>query len=264
MAISTWEALLAHWTAMAKAASALPPEGEGKRWREAVTPIIELQAVTHALADLDRLPEDERAAGLDRAEVIVQRGVSRLHDLWRGEELPAGVSDLIADARSALRVALERGQEWALVEDRWDAPERVELIRQMLDAGFDGDLWLPKPGATLFRGSPVAFIRRPGGGAVPEAVLAALESWLPGVHCQMVGGVRQVYRVPGGPDGEPVEDRVLPLDETLPAGMPLLEPVLEGGRETGAGGRLPSLPDGVVLPVVDGRSAGDAGAADPG
>lgn len=81
----TWVMLLTRWTALAKATVALPDDAGGDRWRQAVTPIITLQAVTHALGELDELTPDERALGLDKAELLISANARALHDLWAHE-----------------------------------------------------------------------------------------------------------------------------------------------------------------------------------
>lgn len=102
----TWPALLAHWTAFAQSSAALSKSAEGERWRSAVAPIIGLQAVTFALGDLDRLRlPGERAAGLDKAEVLVRTHTGALHALWREEGLPDEIVSLIHDASAALQAA---------------------------------------------------------------------------------------------------------------------------------------------------------------
>src|SRR5688500_18821296 len=109
----TWPALLAHWTAFAQASLALPKTAEGDRWRAAVPSIVGLQAVTFALADLDRLragEEDsggERALAVDRADMLIRRHGEQLHDLWAGEPLHTELARMIEDARAALAAAKE-------------------------------------------------------------------------------------------------------------------------------------------------------------
>jgi hypothetical protein len=105
--VLTWAALLARWTEFAKSAVALPRDGEGGKLREAVPALIGLQAVAHALAELDQLPEEERALGLDRAEVLIGRYGAALAALW-GADMPSQVQEVLEDARLALRAARAR------------------------------------------------------------------------------------------------------------------------------------------------------------
>lgn len=100
--VLTWAALLGKWTELARAAVALPP---GDRWRSAVAPAIELQAVACALSEVDQLPTDERALAHDRAAVVVDRAEAALGGLWPDGPLPVGLSVLIEDARTALAAA---------------------------------------------------------------------------------------------------------------------------------------------------------------
>jgi len=105
----TWPALLAHWTAVAQSSLALPKTAEGERWRAAVPPIINLQAVTFALADLGRLTRPgEKGLALDKSEIIIRSGTGQLHALWRGDALPDEVVKLIHDAGTALDAARDR------------------------------------------------------------------------------------------------------------------------------------------------------------
>jgi hypothetical protein len=99
--VLTWAALLAEWTEFAKSAVALPTTGQGGKLREAVPALIGLQAVTQALAELDQLPEGERALGIDRAEVLIGRYGVALAAIW-GAGVPAQVQEVVDDARAAL------------------------------------------------------------------------------------------------------------------------------------------------------------------
>lgn len=98
----TWAALLGKWTDLARAAVALPP---GDRWRSAVAPAIELQAVTCALSELDQLSPDERPLALDRASVLIERSEKTLRTLWGSDPLPPGLVALIEDAHTGMRAA---------------------------------------------------------------------------------------------------------------------------------------------------------------
>jgi hypothetical protein len=100
--VLTWATLLARWTDFAKSAVALPRDGEGGRVRQAVPSLIGLQAVTHALAELERLPEAERALGLDRAEVLIGRYDAAIAAIWAGEPVPDSVAEFVSDASVAL------------------------------------------------------------------------------------------------------------------------------------------------------------------
>jgi hypothetical protein len=99
----TWTVLLGRWVEFARAAVALPSDGEGGRWRGAVPDVIQLQAVCFSLEHLHELAADERALGLDRAAVLIERHAAALSRRWDGGPLPSGLRELIDDARAALR-----------------------------------------------------------------------------------------------------------------------------------------------------------------
>lgn len=253
----TWPALLAHWTDFARASLALPKTGEGDRWRAAVPAIIGLQAVAFALGDLDCLaprpgdPAGERALALDRADMIIRRHAAELHELWRGEPLHTELAVLIEDARAAFAAAKEGGVEWRTTDARTVAEHPAELVGALIGAGFIGDLMLPAPGYTLFKGSPAAFARDPLGATPDAAVLNAIADFLGAVgEPSRVNGPRQVYRQFDFAKGGPVRDVVVPMDATLPAGQPLLVHAIQGGAAQPVSlppRRLDELPD---LPVI--------------
>lgn len=103
----TWTGLLAQWVQFAQASLALPDTVEGPRWRASVPEVINLQAVTFALADLDRLPADERPLALDKAQMLIEQSESQLQAIWPVQESRASLREIIADARLALTVALK-------------------------------------------------------------------------------------------------------------------------------------------------------------
>lgn len=107
----TWPMLLAKWTDFARASVAFPTSGEGGRWRSAVAPIIGLQAVACALAEMDQLPAVERPLAHDRAEVLIRQYAGQLEAIWHGEPMPARLADLLHDARRALVASRSRGVE---------------------------------------------------------------------------------------------------------------------------------------------------------
>ena len=100
----TWAVLLARWIEFAKSAVALPEDADGQRMRESVADVIMLQAVWFALQHLHELDGDERALGLDRAEVLIDKHERVLTERW-GRDMPAMMRELITDARRRLRAA---------------------------------------------------------------------------------------------------------------------------------------------------------------
>lgn len=106
----TWGVLLGRWTDFAQSAIALPATAEGKRLRASVPDLIMLQAVWFALRDLDELDPAERALGLDRAEILIDRHAAALEERWKREAVPEQMRSLIDDARAALTEARQREQ----------------------------------------------------------------------------------------------------------------------------------------------------------
>ena len=98
----TWAGLLAKWMEFARASVALPDDCEGRAWKESVTPIIELQAVTCALGELNTLREDEIAVARDKAEVIIARAEKRLREAWKPGGFPEEVRLIVTDAKVTL------------------------------------------------------------------------------------------------------------------------------------------------------------------
>lgn len=224
----TWAALLARWTNLAQAAKALPPGVEGDRWRRALPALVALDAIAHALAELHELPESERALGQDRADLLIRTHASELHARWRGEDLPSSVREWIDDARRALRATREGGIELlagagfaGLTPEQWAGA--VAAV-----AGLEGDLWMLAPGEAVDAALPIAFVRGPDGRRPGAALVADLGTALGAVASGFVPAMRQVYRCGAG---QP--DVVAAMDETLPAGRPLLVRAVERGIRIG-------------------------------
>jgi hypothetical protein len=247
----TWAVLLAKWTEFARAALAQPRDADGDRWRAAVPPIVGLQAVTFALGDLDGLGEDERALGLDRAEILVRRHAGEIHELWRAEPLHPELESLIADAAAALETARSCGLEWRLRQGEIAVDHPAELLAALLTMGFEGDLLLPVPARVLRAPAPVAFARARAGGPPGPEVTGAITAFLEGpVEIKPVPGPRQVYRQFDFGAGRAVRDYVAPLSGELPAGQPLLVPALERGEPAAVPITPPgAVDDGERLPV---------------
>lgn len=107
----TWAALLGRWVEMARAAVALPDDAEGRAWREAIPHIISLQAVTMALGEAGELEADERALGLDRSRILIERAREGLAGLFDAEATHPMVRELLDDAGAALAKAEGLGDD---------------------------------------------------------------------------------------------------------------------------------------------------------
>src|SRR4029450_11570065 len=94
----TWTGLLSQWIRFAQASLALPDEAEGPRWRASVPDIINLQAVTFALADLDRRAADERALALDKSDMLISKSAQHLARAWDHAARPGGLAEIIDEA----------------------------------------------------------------------------------------------------------------------------------------------------------------------
>lgn len=101
----TWTGLLAQWVQFAQASLALPDEADGPRWRASVPAIINLQAVTFALADVHRLPRDEQALALDKADLLIGAASDDLRAIWRDDGMASMVREIMDDAVAALRAS---------------------------------------------------------------------------------------------------------------------------------------------------------------
>lgn len=235
-----WAARLAHWTAFAQSSLALPKSDEGERWRSAVASIVGLQAVTYALAELDKHDsDDERGFGQDKAEVLIRQHASELHALWRGEPLPDELAMMISDARGALAAGRLSGVEWRvkLLDAskqplaRLELAHPAELSESLIAGGFGGDLFIATPGVSVMPGSPIAFARGPFGGGPGMKVSKMISAFLGQVERpQPAASLRQVYRQYDFGTGKVRRDLVVPIDSTLAAGQPLLVPAIERGE----------------------------------
>lgn len=235
----TWPSLLAHWTSVAQASLALPKTAEGDRWRSAVPPLVALHAVSLALNDLDRLAAEsdgeelpgDRAAAIDKAEVLVRQHAGELHTLWHAEPLPTEVDAFIADARAALNSAKGSGVEWTVTSDELVPGHPGDLIDSVLSTGFRGDLYLPVPGTILFRDAPAAFARGVSGEKPEPAVLRLVKEFLIDISKpQRVKRMRQVYRQFDFGSGKVRRDLVIPMDAGLVPGQAQLIPAIDRGK----------------------------------
>ena len=104
----TWSVLLARWVDFARSARALPDDAAGRRVQNSVGDIIMLQAVWFALQHLDELDAAERALGLDRAELLIEKHAGQVEARFADAPMPATLRELIDEARAQLRDAMRR------------------------------------------------------------------------------------------------------------------------------------------------------------
>ncbi|MFK7790097.1 MAG: hypothetical protein AB8C95_11480 [Phycisphaeraceae bacterium] len=97
----TWAVLLARWSDFARSAVALPEEGQPGLVRQSVTDIITLQAVWFALRQMDELSDAERAIGLDRAGVLIERHRGAIEARFGKNSMPEDLESLLGDVSTA-------------------------------------------------------------------------------------------------------------------------------------------------------------------
>ena len=101
----TWAALLGRWIEFAQSALALPADAEGRAWRAAVPAIIGLQALCMALREVDQLAADQRALGVNRARILLERHTAEIDRIFKQRPLHPMLTELIDDAQAAVRNA---------------------------------------------------------------------------------------------------------------------------------------------------------------
>ncbi len=227
-----------------------------------MAPVITLQAVSFALRQLDDLPEDERALGLDRAEILIRRESGTLNSAWRGEPMPELLLDLVADAASALRAAtLGSAVELLVLDALHGGPFAPDECRAMpecaaalsaIDRGaLSGEIHLALPGTLLAPGEIMGFLigctprawrrkRLNAAEAFREALPVLAEALAP-VKTRYVESPRQVYRQMDAM-GRIIGDVATLLVNDPLAGQPLLvrvwsdgvvsRPVVDAGERT--------------------------------
>lgn len=227
--VAAWTMLLAEGLELAKASAALPRDPEGDAWRASIAPLLECEAVRHALDRLEAIPPEERPLARDLAAVSVRRAAGDLDRIWRGREMP---EELLAAAEAAdravarsvyadlrlLRLGRDRPPVWM--------PDWPEADRWLAAAAGRGRTFAAMaPGTLILPGSPVAWWAGPSGPALPEELAGS---------CEIEAGGRplQVYRELDDA-GRFTGDLVADL-EALPPGMPLLVPRVLDGETLGA------------------------------
>ncbi len=214
-----WPALLAHWLDFARSTVAIPDDADGERWRASVAAIVNLQAVTFALAELDRVDPADRPLARDRAAVLIRENAAALESAWRAVPMPETLLEVGDDARAALAASAYAG----CVELVWEG-DGVLVMPPVPVEGEHGTLAVAQPGTLMMPGEPIAWWVNRDDAALADAV--------PGAACRSGAVPRQVYRVIGA-DGRIERDVVKAVTEDPPPGLPLLVPLYEDGRVIG-------------------------------
>lgn len=214
--VLTWTGLLAQWIDYARGAVALPDDAEGDRWRASIAPIITLQAVTFALADLERLDAADRAVARDKAAVLIEQAVGELNTTWTATPMPDHIIEITSDAQMMWRRSTYAGT----TELIWggDQPGVIPAIE--LPDRSSGTLAMMHPGTIVMPGEPVAWWADRDGveikGCTPQPAFPP----------------RQVYRQLDD-DGLITGDLVVPIDAEAIPGMPLIVPLTLVGEPIG-------------------------------
>jgi len=249
---ATWATLLAGWIEFARSALALPDDATGDRWRDSVAPAIGLHAIAMALGELHTLDHDERALAMDKAELAIKQHARELSGVWGAEPMPDSLVELIEDARASWECSLHEGVVWRVKGERFVSNHPGEIGLALREAGFAGEVFVVTPGVPLFNDAPVAWCRDRSGGMPDERVVGLIDGFLR--SCQGAAGepelmrpIHQVYRQFDFVKGGASKDLVAPVVGDLPAGQPLLVPIIAGG-EVGAV-PLPPRGAGAIGPV---------------
>ena len=230
----TWSALLARWTEFAASSVALPAGGESGRWKRAVPQIITLQAVVHALDELDELEPEEIPVALDRAAISVREAVREIRSIWDGEALPPEAQELCEEAEAAIVVADSVGLAWTVASASLECGHPADLAAAVVASGIADTLLIPTPGVPLFASSVAAHFRPAVWNPERIAQIAELvESFLDEDGDAAFAGFlpqMQVYRQFDFAKGGAVRDLVVPTALGVAAGQPLLVPAVSGGQ----------------------------------
>ena len=100
----TWAVLLGRWVDFARSSLALKDDAAGRRLRQSMSDIIMLQAVWFAVQNLDELDDQQRAVGVDRAQVLFDKHARALQDRF-DNDMPDQVRTLIEDAARQIEAA---------------------------------------------------------------------------------------------------------------------------------------------------------------
>jgi hypothetical protein len=219
----TWTALLARWMEFAKASVAIPRGHDGPRWRASVPAVINLQAVAFALGDIARVDARDRPFARDQAAVIIRDAARDLARTWRGAAMPAGLREIVEDARTAHAASRYVGATELLWNGGAGGAEVLVMPEVPLDDAT-GTLAAMQPGTLVMPGEPVAWWVGRDGGPIASA-LPACAPHEPAVP-------RQVYRQLDD-EGMIVGDVLAPVTADPEPGIPLLVPLFEDGAPIG-------------------------------
>jgi len=205
ISILAWQRVLEHGLAAVHSA------------KERLLSIIdERQALTFALRDIARVREADRAVARDRAAVQIREAAAALDALWRGEPMPEDLLERIEQAERAWRASAYPG----LLELVWPGPGELVMPELVGEGGADrpgGTLLALAPGTVVLPGEPVALVaERP----MPE---------IPGTEARLATELSQLYRT-FDEEGRWTGSFRHPVDDELPAGMPMLLPLWVQGE----------------------------------
>ncbi|MCH2135335.1 MAG: hypothetical protein MK101_02000 [Phycisphaerales bacterium] len=215
--ITTWTALLAHWTDMARMARAIDQVDDGPL-QQALPHLITCQALSQALPEVPGLPLKERAGALDLARAMLHR----VDEAVEGQF--SQVPGVLLEARQAAQDALSDLHLtfcWTLIWEG-EGPLQVPALPKGVPASSDeGTLLLALAGTVLLPGTPV--------GWWVDRQEPMLSHFVPGLRAQPLNAGVQVWRVLDT-DGRWARDLVLNADVDGPEdATPLLAPRVLGG-----------------------------------
>lgn len=192
--LQTWSSLLAVWSDFARSTAALPKVGNAGLLRRSVPAIIGLQAICHALRDLDSLGAEEYRSGQDRAALTIRTLNSELESIWKGEQIPETLRRLMTESPGELERTRSAGYEFVPESGVYTTTiEPADIQRWCANVRFDGRIWLAAPGRRVRAGLPVLFALARSGAPIPGALLADLGDHLPGCLWRRIPRIRQVY-----------------------------------------------------------------------
>lgn len=232
---TTWASLLAGWVHFAQSAVGLPEDAEGERWRASVAPAIGLHALAMALAELHKLDPAERPLAMDKAELGIKQHATEINTAWNAEPMPDSLAELIDDAKRSWEESLHEGVVWRCKSERFVTRHPGEIGLAMREAGFMGEIFIAAPGVEMFEGAPVAWCRDQAGGMPDEQVVEFVDGFLETCtgkveRPEIMRPIHQVYRQFDFMAGGATHDLAAPVTGDLPAGQPLLVPVVTGGE----------------------------------